>query len=196
MATDIPPFGMSLLQINAVSWRFRDWRGICCFGGAGRAVYQVGFAEFESWVSSVAVALSFKPGAASCTTRAVLSDSQLSACRPPVFWCLTISLNHTFKDETCMRLERRRRSLIHRADQLNEAANKELTERGEGPPTLAIARRFERAAAMYAKATLGEMARSTWRIAGVCYAARQDTENANRCMREADQIPTYEVNAE
>jgi hypothetical protein len=76
MATDIPPFGMSLLQINAVSRRFRDWHGVCDFGGAGRAVYQAGFAEFESWVSSVAVALSFKPRAASYTARAVLSDSQ------------------------------------------------------------------------------------------------------------------------
>jgi hypothetical protein len=76
MATDIPPFGMSLLRINAFSRRFRDWHGVCGFGDDGHAVYQVGFAEFESCVSSVAVAFSFIRGAASCTTRAVLSDSQ------------------------------------------------------------------------------------------------------------------------
>ena len=95
-----------------------------------------------------------------------------------------------------MRLERQRHSLIHLADRLNEAIEKEMAARGESPPTLAIARRLERAAAMYAKATLGEMARRTWRIAGVCYAARQDAINANRCNSEAEQIPNCEVDAE
>jgi hypothetical protein len=91
----------------------------------------------------------------------------------------------------CMRLDRRRHVLICTADRLQALTQRALQERGESPPTLAIAKRFERVAALYSKATLGEMARQAWRYATICYAARGDAKNAERCASSAEVIPQY-----
>jgi hypothetical protein len=82
--------------------------------------------------------------------------------------------------------------MLHTADHLYDSTIKEMEDRGKHPPTLAIASRFERAAKLYAKATLGEMARRTWNSAAVCYFARGDEANAKRCIQHAEQIPTHQ----
>ena len=95
-------------------------------------------------------------------------------------------------ERNIMRTEGQRHVLLHTADRLYELTMQAMTARGDHPPTLAIASRFERAAKLYTKASLGEMARRTWSSAAVCYAARGDEVNTKRCQSNAEQIPTYQ----
>lgn len=81
--------------------------------------------------------------------------------------------------------------MLHIADRLYELTTQSMEARGNRPVTLVIASRFERAAKLYAKATLGEMARRAWNSAAVCYVSRGDEDNAKRCVSHADQIPSY-----
>lgn len=81
--------------------------------------------------------------------------------------------------------------MLHTADHLYELMMQALEARGNRPMTLVIASRFERVAKLYAKASLGEMARRAWNSAALCYFSRGDEANAKRCLGHAEQIPSY-----
>lgn len=83
--------------------------------------------------------------------------------------------------------------MLHAADRLYDSTMQSTQARGNQPMTLAIASRFERVAKLYAKATLGEMARRAWNSAAVAYVSRGDEDNAKRCVGHAERIPSYQA---